>query len=133
MPEVAVREAEREEVVAQQLEVQRFLARHAGPVAVVRVGEAGEAPDRVEREIDRVQLDVRDRMQQRGATLDGAHAALAYQGVLDEGGAGRAARDADRLVHRDRGIEAAVVEAARPGCLAVRIGLEQQRERGGAQ
>ena len=39
------------------------------PVAVVGVGHAGEAPDRVERQVDGVELDVRHRVQQRGAAL----------------------------------------------------------------
>ena len=69
--EVAVVDAQLAQVIAQQREVQRLLLRHLPPVAVEGVGQAGEAPDRIERQIDRIGFDVRDGMQQCSAALAG--------------------------------------------------------------
>ena len=62
--------AERVQVIAQQLEVQRFFFRDDEPLAIEVVGRAGEAPADVEREVDRIELDVCERVGQRGAALD---------------------------------------------------------------
>ena len=65
--EIAVVMAQRLQVLAQQREVQGLFARHLQPVAVELFGQAVKAPDRIQRQIDRIELDVADRMQQRGA------------------------------------------------------------------
>jgi hypothetical protein len=44
----------------------------AEPVAVVVLGQARETADGIEREIDRIELDVRDGVAERGAALDAA-------------------------------------------------------------
>ena len=67
---VAVGMAERVQVTAQQLEVQRFFFRDDEPLAIEIVGHAGEAPADVEREVDRIELDVCERVDQRGAARD---------------------------------------------------------------
>jgi len=46
-----------------------FLGRHAQPVEVIRPRHAREAPDRVQRQVDGVELDVADRVDQDGAPL----------------------------------------------------------------
>jgi hypothetical protein len=54
-------------VIVQQGEVLRFLERHPHPVAVEVGRHPGKAPDGIEREVDGIELDVADRMHQRGA------------------------------------------------------------------
>ena len=76
---VAVIMAERAQVAAQQFEVMRLLGGDLEPVAVVVARQAAEAIDRVERQVDGVEFDVRQRVNQcrpaRGrvnaAALDG--------------------------------------------------------------
>jgi hypothetical protein len=132
--EVAVGEAEAMQVIAQQREVQRLLAGDAGPVAVVGVGQSVEAPDRIERQVDRVQLDVRDRMDQRRAAFGGADAALADLRMRHDQRPRRPAGDAGRLGDRTRRIGGLVeVERERAGGLAIGVGFEQQGEREVAQ
>jgi len=67
--EIAVAETHRLQVRMQHREVLRFLVRHAQPVAVVGIGHAVEAPGRIQREVDGVELDVADRVDQRGAAF----------------------------------------------------------------
>ena len=57
--EIAVVVAQRLQVRTQKLEVQGLLARDADPLAVERLGHAGEAPDDVQRQVDGVEFDVR--------------------------------------------------------------------------
>jgi hypothetical protein len=76
--EVAVGVAERDQVVAEQAEVQGLLGSDARPVAVVGVGHAGETPDCIERQVDGVELDVRHGVQQRRAAVGGVQRAAGY-------------------------------------------------------
>ena len=68
--EVAVGMAQRGQVIARSsVKCSASSPATRSQSCVERVGHAGEAPDGVEREVDRVELDVRDRMQQRGAAF----------------------------------------------------------------
>ena len=53
------------QALVQQLEVIGLFARHAQPVQVKRRRHAGETPDDVQRQVDRVEFDMRQRVQQR--------------------------------------------------------------------
>jgi len=53
----------------QQAEMHRFFGRHLQPVAVIGGGHAGEAPDRVEREVDGIELDVGNGVHHRGQAV----------------------------------------------------------------
>ena len=90
--EVAIVRAQALQVFAQQGEVLGLLGRHAQPVAVVVGGQAGEAPDGVEREVDGVELDVGDGVQQRGPAFAAARVAPGHAVGGQQFGAGRAAR-----------------------------------------
>jgi hypothetical protein len=59
--------------------VLRFLERHPHPVAVEVGRHPGKAPDGIEREVDGVELDVADRMDQRGAARHRERRALRHQ------------------------------------------------------
>ena len=80
------------EMFAQQAEVQRFFGRHTQPVAVVVLGHAGKAPHRVQRQVDGVELDVADRVQQRGAALRRVDRTLGQLLHRHQVGPGRATR-----------------------------------------
>ena len=54
----------------------RFFGGHSQPVEVIRARHFGKAPDGVERQIDRIELDVRDRMEQRGQAFGRERRAL---------------------------------------------------------
>jgi hypothetical protein len=95
---VAIGMAERGQVVAQQLEVQRLLARHAQPLAIEGIGQPGKAPADVQRQVDGIQLDVRQCMQQGGAPQRAGHRALFELRVRHLHGPVGAAGDAGRLV-----------------------------------
>jgi hypothetical protein len=134
--EVAVGEAQRAQVIAQQLEVERLLACHLQPVAMERLGQAGEAPCGVEREVDRVELDVRERMQQRGPALGRAHRALGELRVRHQHGPRGPARDGSgravagvrrrqHVVRPDLPLDGQRSDARR---LRVGIGAEQEGE-----
>ncbi|MNV98874.1 hypothetical protein D3C71_1941760 [compost metagenome] len=73
-----------------------FLGRDLQPVAVEVLGHAGETPDRVQREVDGVVLDVGNRMHQhraaqrrgrRAACHFGVHAQFRALRVAGQGGA----------------------------------------------
>ena len=124
--EAAVVAAECQQVLPKQREVQRLFARDAQPVDVERDGHAGEAPDRVEREVDRVELDVRHRMQQRGAAFErerrtGRHV-LGWHEARQRGAAGQCLLCFERGV----GIDIAGVEVSeqltRPSGFGHRVG-----------
>ena len=68
---VAIVMALRLQVRAQQAEVLGFFGGHAQPVEIESARHAIEAPDGIEREVDGVELDVRNSMQQHGAPLRG--------------------------------------------------------------
>ncbi len=93
---------------AQQPEMARLVGRDAGPVEVVLRRHCAEAEGRVEREVDGVELDVRDGVQQRRAALDAAQATRWQFAGSDERRPRRSARVANRprrsclLVDRQR-------------------------------
>jgi hypothetical protein len=128
--EVAVAMPERGQVVAQHLEVQRLLVSHGQPLAIERIGQAGEAPDHVQREIDRIQLDVGQRMQQRGTALQAVHRALLQPRVRYKGrplgAAGDACRFGDGLGRARIEIQ---IECTCGAGLVVRVTAAQEAQR----
>ena len=71
--EITVVKSHAHQVVAQQGEMLCFLLRDAHPVGVKSIRQAGKAPDSVQRQINRVELDVGDRVHQHGAAFQGGH------------------------------------------------------------
>ena len=67
--EVTVIKTEAHQVVTQQGEVERFFLRNSHPVTVKLLGHAGKTPNNVERQVDGVQLDMRQCVQECGAPL----------------------------------------------------------------
>ena len=63
--EIAIDMAQAGQALVQQLEVIGLFASHAQPVQVKRRRHAGETPDDVQRQVDRVEFDMRQRVQQR--------------------------------------------------------------------
>ena len=59
----------------QQRKVQRFFARHLHPFAIKIRRHATKSPHHIQRQIDRVEFNMGERMNQRGATLAAADAA----------------------------------------------------------
>jgi hypothetical protein len=114
----------------------RLVGGHAGPVQVEVARHAAEAVGRVEREVDGVELDVRDRVQQRGAAFERAQAArghLAWQHQRRR--AGGPARDRPRA---RRSLDASAPRAAlrdrdRARGLRLRIALVQREPQRGVQ
>src|ERR1700754_3638813 len=53
-----------------------FVVRTRRPITIVRVGLAAKTVNRIPGEIDRIELDVCDRMHERGATLGRTETAL---------------------------------------------------------
>ena len=132
--EVSVGEAECLQMVAQQLEVVGLLLRDAGPLPVEGLGHGRKAPAQVESEIDGVQLDVGERVDQCGAAFGGGHRALFDLRMRNEkralGAAGNAGRLGECVARpgRETGVERA--SAAR---LAVRVGIQEDRQGAGAK
>ncbi|MNS93377.1 hypothetical protein D3C72_1275460 [compost metagenome] len=75
--EVAVLGAQRGQMVGQQREMQGLLARHLEPVAIEARRHAGKAPRGVQREVDRVEFDMAQRMNHRRPPRRGAQRAAA--------------------------------------------------------
>jgi len=94
------------QAIAQQPEVVGLLARHLHPVEVERVGHAREAPGEIGGEIDRVELDVGERVHQRRETLGRLQRPLLHLGVADHLRPRRPARDARWLGDRLAGADA---------------------------
>ena len=78
--EVPVAVAHAAQVRVQQGEMLGFLVGHAQPVAVEGLGHAVVAPGGIEREVDRIELDMADRMDQRGPAFVGEGRALWHGG-----------------------------------------------------
>ena len=81
---VAIAAAECLQVLRQQAEMQSLLAGHAQPVAIVGRWQPGEAPGRVQRQVDGVELDVGDGMQQGRAAGRRERRAPRESQVLDQ-------------------------------------------------
>ena len=117
---------------AQQREVQGFFARHTQPVAVVLQRHAGETPDGVEREVDRVELDVRDSVQQRRAAFERGRGAARHVFRRDEAGQGGTAGEHSGHVEAVVGVDRRGVEIREQrACLRrfrARVGEAQGRE-----
>ena len=79
------------QVGVQQLKMLGFFLRHAQPVAVKRLGQAGKAPDDVQRQVNGVEFDMRQRVDQRGAAFLRAQAALGQLAGRNQLWAGRSA------------------------------------------
>ena len=74
----------------QQGEVLRFFYSHLQPVKIIGVWHAAKAPDCVERQVDGIELDVRDGVQQRGQAFGGKGRALGHVEVRAQFGSGGA-------------------------------------------
>ncbi len=77
-----------------------FLCRHLQPVLVESLGHAAIAPDGIERQVDGIELDMRDGVQQDGAALGRGGRAPAHGGMDLELGLGRVAGQGDALGDR---------------------------------
>jgi hypothetical protein len=75
----------------QQGEVLCLFRRHAQPVQVELARHAVKAPGGVQRQVDGVELDVRNRVQQRGQAFGLEGRAPRHLGRVDQHGPGRAA------------------------------------------
>mmetsp|Transcript_6064 Transcript_6064/g.24228 ORF Transcript_6064/g.24228 Transcript_6064/m.24228 type:complete len:234 (+) Transcript_6064:3424-4125(+) len=106
--EVAVVEAQLDQVVAQQREVQRLLGRDAQPVAVKGFRHARKAPGDVQRQVDRVELDVGDGVDEGGDAGGCAHRWWLERDVLDQARAQRSTGDSSGLGQRGAAVEAQV-------------------------
>ena len=123
-------------MAAQQREVIRLVGGHAAPVAVVIRRHALEAPDSVERQVDRVELDVRHRVHQGGAAFRRCRRAASHLGVREQfrslraagqgGGVGGPRR---RVVGQGQVVEVAVQGQRSGGLLR---GVAQQQGAQGA-
>ena len=76
---------------AQQRKVMRLFLGHQRPVGVKRVGHAVKAPDRIERQVDRVELNVADRMDHRRTAFQRGGRAARHLGRVCQFGVGRTA------------------------------------------
>ena len=115
-----------------------FLRRHAQPVGVVLPRQAGETPQRVERQVDGVEFDVGQRVHQHGAPFHRHHRAPAHETRQHQLGALRAAGDAVRRGHGGQvGVHVERAGAIRMGGrhrghgghLGLRIALQQATQR----
>ncbi len=84
--EVAVGVAQAAQVLVEQREVQRLLARRPAASRGSRRAACREAPGRVQCQVDRVELDVRDRVDQRRSTFGRERRARRHLQRRDEAG-----------------------------------------------
>ncbi len=110
-------------MLAQQREVQRLLARDAQPVGIEVARHAGEAPDRVERQIDGVELDVHHRVQQRRSALKCERRAHRHLFGWHEARQRRATRQVWRGTKGHSGVELGFIERLEQRPRARRLGL----------
>lgn len=75
---IGVAVTQRCEMRVQQLEMQRFFVRHPQPIGVIRQRHADKPVGGVEREVDRIEFDMRQRMYERGAPGQRVGAATRY-------------------------------------------------------
>ena len=94
---VAIGNAEFAQVCMQQLEMQSFFTRYLQPVQVKSLWHAFEAPDNVQRQVNRIAFNVRQCMQQRGAAFNAADCAVFHLAGVAQFRAGGAAWHAGRL------------------------------------
>jgi hypothetical protein len=92
----------------------RFVEGHGQPVAVVRRRHPAKPVNRVQREVDRVELDVRDGVYKGRPALGAAEAAARHAGGVDQLRAVRPARGPYRF---DRAAGVGLERATAPGRL----------------
>jgi hypothetical protein len=130
---VAVFSADPAQVIAQQGEVLGFFGGHANPVAVKIFGQVLKAPNNIEREVDGVELDVRNGVQQGGVTLGVARVAAGHLLRGDQFRLFRAAGEGGvwRCLHTGGRVDAhaplvqIVAQGQRQLNLVRRVGLDQ--------
>ena len=94
---VAIGKTQFAQMRMQQLEMQRFFTRYLQPVQVKSLGHAFEAPDNVQRQVNRIAFNVRQCVQQRGAAFNAADCAVFHFAGVAQFRAGGTARHAGRL------------------------------------
>ena len=82
--EVAVGVAEFDQSPCQHLEMTGFVVGAARPVAVVRVRLAAITVHRIPRQVDRVEFDMRHRVDQGGTSFGAAQSALGHLPRIDQ-------------------------------------------------
>ncbi len=75
--EIAIGKTKRAQVRIEQRKMQRLFGRDLQLVAIEFARHAGETPDGVQRKIDCIELDMRQRMNQCSTAFDRIHSALA--------------------------------------------------------
>ena len=102
---IAIIVTQTRQVRLKQPEMEGLFARHAGPVPVKRYRQTRKPPDSIEREVNGIELDMRQRMQENGTPFDGGDAAVAQLGGRHEHRARWPARDQPGRRQRRIGVE----------------------------
>src|SRR5690606_808875 len=115
--EIAVVASERAQMVTQQRKMMRLLGCDLQPVRVVGLRHVGEPARCIQGEVDRIELDVRNGVDQCGMTLPARGRALLQRPGWDQLGALRT----PRFLHRKSGEVAPGPQPPRPQRLAQRV------------
>ena len=122
-------------MLAQQHEVIRLLPRDGGPFAIERVRQSRKSPYDVERQIDRIELNVRQRVDQCGTAFDVAKRALRHFFRRNQQWVSRASGYAGQFSERrlTASEQRLTIYGAYRHCFALNVGLGKSREAEAAQ